>query len=86
MAQKENKFPPELEDDQQAAVLYSPFREKSLNPTSWNRKLKFWENLLSGMALEQGLVTFDLDALPKMFERKGLTPKCLDTVIAELIK
>ncbi|KAH9518345.1 hypothetical protein Btru_016483 [Bulinus truncatus] len=86
MSLKDKIFSPELEDDQQAAVLYSPFREKSLNPQSWQRKLRFWENLLSEIALEQGLVSFDLQALPKMFERKGITPKCFDTVIAELVR
>ncbi|CAL1544477.1 unnamed protein product [Lymnaea stagnalis] len=87
MALSEKAFlPPELEDDQQAAVLYSPFRDKSLNPNSWNRKMKFWENWLSKIALERQCLTFDLNLLPSMFERKGITPKCFATVIEELAK
>ncbi|GFN83405.1 charged multivesicular body protein 7 [Plakobranchus ocellatus] len=75
---------PELQDDFQASVLYSPFREKSLNPVSWNRKMKFWENLLQNTFMEERKVSFSLNTLPNMFERKGLAPKCLSTVVEQM--
>ena len=77
-------FSHELADDRQASVLYSPFREKSLNPLSWDRKMKFWENLLLKTFMEQRIISFDSSKLPEMFERNGLTPKCLSTVIEQM--
>jgi len=77
-------FPPELEDDEQAAVLYSPFREKSLNPRSWIRKMTFWQTFLLNIATKEGIVSFDMKTLPLMFERKGMTPKCLPLVVEDL--
>ena len=79
-------LPVELEDDQQAAVLYSPFREKSLNPRSWTRKMEFWQKLLVETAMERNILTFDANALPTYFQRKGMSPKCLSTVTEELLR
>uniref|UniRef100_A0A0B6ZQG5 CHMP7 winged helix domain-containing protein n=1 Tax=Arion vulgaris TaxID=1028688 RepID=A0A0B6ZQG5_9EUPU len=79
-------LPQELESDQQAAVLYSPFRDKALNPQSWTRKVKFWENLLAESALERRNVTCDVSVLPSLFERKGIRPKCLGTIVEEMKK
>ena len=77
-------FTDELADDRQASVLYSPFREKSLNPLSWNRKMKFWESLLLKTFMEQRVISFESSKLPEMFERNGLTPKCLATVVEQM--
>ena len=79
-------LPEELKDDQQAAVLYSPFREKSLNPRSWARKMEFWKNFLFKTALENEQISFSANTLPTLFQRKGITPKCFATVIEELEK
>ncbi|BFZ01887.1 hypothetical protein BsWGS_04927 [Bradybaena similaris] len=85
-SQEQCRLPAELDSDQQAAVLYSPFREMSLNPQSWMRKMKFWERLLLETALERRMVTVDVASLSLMFERKGIRPKCLGTVIEEMKK
>lgn len=77
-------FTPELADDRQAAVLYSPFRDKNLNPHSYIRKMKFWENLLLKTFTERRKISFDLSKLPEMFERNGLTPRCLGTVVDKM--
>ncbi|RUS87801.1 hypothetical protein EGW08_004466 [Elysia chlorotica] len=77
-------FTQELADDRQAAVLYSPFRDKALNPHSWDRKMTFWERLLLKTFMEQRMISFDLSKLPEMFERNGLTPKCLTIVVEQM--
>lgn len=79
-------LPKELIDDDQAAVLYSPFREKSLNPRSWIRKMDFWQNLILSTVSDRDLVAFDISNLASMFQRKGLSPKCLEMVVEELIR
>lgn len=79
-------LPEELKNDEQAAVLYSPFREKSLNPRSWTRKLEFWEKFLFKTASERNIISFSANDLPSLFQRRGIAPKGLATVIEELSK
>ncbi|CAG5131168.1 unnamed protein product [Candidula unifasciata] len=85
-SQKPPRLPSELENDQQTAVLYSPFRERSLNPQSWSKKMQFWQQVLSQTALERRMVTVDVPALSLLFERNGIVPKCLGTVVEEMKK
>lgn len=74
----------ELQNDERANVLYSPFRIKTLNPSSWTDKMNFWQKFLKEVASEEKILIFDVHKLPQMFERKGIIPKCLPTVLDEL--
>lgn len=78
--------PHELLDEREASVLYSPFREKSLNIQSWNRKMTFWTNALFQLLKERKIITFNINLLQTHFERKGIKPKCLSTVLEELVR
>ncbi|XP_076469949.1 charged multivesicular body protein 7-like [Babylonia areolata] len=77
---------PEWTDDQKAAVLFAPFREKSLNPHSWERKMKFWTDALVECAEEQNDIVMDLKTFTNRFERQGKYPKCLDAVAIEMVR
>ncbi|PVD30303.1 hypothetical protein C0Q70_09567 [Pomacea canaliculata] len=73
-------------DDQKAAVLFSPFRDKALNPHSWDKKMNFWISAVWECILVKNKFVWNLQGLTECFERKGKIPKCLDSVIAEMIK
>ncbi|XP_059148325.1 charged multivesicular body protein 7-like isoform X2 [Physella acuta] len=81
-----NFAPHQLLDEREASVLYSPFREKSLNIQSWNRKMTFWTNALFQLLKERKIITFNINLLQTHFERKGIKPKCLSTVLEELVR
>lgn len=73
-------------DEQKAAVLFSPFRDKALNPHSWDKKMNFWISAVWECILVKNKFVWNLQGLTECFERKGKIPKCLDSVIAEMIK
>nr|AVP12664.1 charged multivesicular body protein 7 [Testudinalia testudinalis] len=79
-------FPPEWQDDQRMAVLFAAFRDKSLNPHSWNQKMNFWKTLITKKCKQKGTCSLSLDNLASTFERKGKSPKCLDLVVQEMIR
>lgn len=72
------------EDDTQMAVLFAPFRDKSLNPASWNQKMKFWTNLITDTLLSSQDIVINSVSLASKFERKGKSPLCLNTVLDEM--
>ncbi|XP_013398495.1 charged multivesicular body protein 7 [Lingula anatina] len=74
------------EDDDRLNVLYSPFREREVNPKSWDSKLKFWSNVLLQDFRNAGELTFDTKTLPHRFKRKQKIPSCLGTVLQELLR
>lgn len=77
---------PEWTDDQKANVLFAPFREKSLNPHSWERKLNFWTDAVLECAQVNNILLLDLKTLPTYFERHGKYPKCLQTVAEQMLR
>ena len=77
---------PEWTDDQKSAILFAPFREKSLNPHSWEKKMKFWTDALLECAQSKQVLILDLNSFTKYFERSGQYPKCLDTVAKEMVR
>lgn len=74
-------------DDERMDVLFSPFREnRSVNPQSWDAKLKFWTHaLLKEMAAKRE-VMFDSKTVRQKFWRNGKTPACINTVLQELLR
>ncbi|XP_078310205.1 charged multivesicular body protein 7-like [Crassostrea virginica] len=73
------------EDDTRMNVLFSPFREKSLNPTSWTQKMKFWIQIIEDEHKLTNKCILERKYLPQMFSRKGKLPCCLDTVLSEML-
>lgn len=74
------------EDDTRMNVLFSPFREKSLNPTSWTQKMKFWIQIIEDEHKLTNKCILERKYLPQMFSRKGKLPCCLDTVLSEMLR
>ncbi|XP_011427130.3 charged multivesicular body protein 7 [Magallana gigas] len=73
------------DDDTRMNVLFSPFREKDLNPSSWNQKMKFWIQIIEDEHKLTNKCTIEGKSLPQMFKRKGKIPTCLETVLSEML-
>ncbi|XP_014786192.1 charged multivesicular body protein 7 isoform X1 [Octopus bimaculoides] len=71
-------------DDQKMNVMFSVFRDKSVNPLSWEQKMNFWQETIERYCAKNDLVIVLPSTLPIYFTRKGRTPQCLDVVIAEM--
>ena len=77
-------LPSEWRDDQLMNVLFLPFRDRRVNSASWDRKLKFWTELVINYCQKCGIVMIDEDSLKELFKRKGKKPACLGTVLANM--
>ena len=77
---------PEWNDDKKANVLFAPFRERSLNPHSWDRKMKFWSSAVEEFVKSNNLIFLNLQTLPGYFQRNNREPKCLETVLTEMLR
>ncbi|XP_062620386.1 charged multivesicular body protein 7-like [Saccostrea cucullata] len=73
-------------DDTRMNVLFSPFREKNLNPSSWNQKMKFWIQVIEDEYKHSNKCILERKSIPFVFKRKGKLPSCLDTVITEMLR
>ncbi len=76
-------------DQERVGVLFSPFRNRELNPESWRDKDEFWRSAAGDWAKsgEHGPVTFTASHLRKLFALPdGAEPKCLDEVLARMGK
>ena len=81
-----HQFGSEWDDDQKMSVLFAPFREKSLNPQSWDRKMKFWIQLILDNFKKSNEFVFDVNSLSSRFVRNGKKPACLETVVQEMLR
>ena len=80
-------YPVDWHDDQSMSVLFSHFRQnREINPQSWDKKLRFWSDMIKQELCFAKKVSFDTNLLPNAFTRKGCVPKCLPTVVQEMIK
>ena len=80
-------YPTEWHDDQSMDVLFSHFRQnREINPQSWDKKLLFWSNMVKEELMYTKRVSFDAKTLPYAFIRRGSVPKCLPTVLQEMIR
>ena len=71
-------------DDTRMTVLFAPFRDKSLNTSSWNQKLTFWSNLIVSDCSKCNKLIIDSKYLTHRFTRKGKIPACIEQVIQEM--
>lgn len=77
--------PKDWEDDLKMTVMFSPFRERNLNPKSWEQKVKFWSELILENCVQTRQAVVNLQTLKENFRRKGKSPTCLDTVLQQMI-
>jgi charged multivesicular body protein 7 len=67
-------------------VMFSPFRDKNLNPKSWDQKVKFWSEVILEDCVKSNEAVVDVMLLKEKFRRKGKSPSCLETVVQEMIR
>ena len=78
-------YPLEWHDDQTMDVLFSQFRQnREINPHSWDKKMKFWSDMIQNELHHTRHVSFDASEITTAFVRKGAVPKCLKTVINDM--
>ena len=86
MWQSARKYPEGWDDDIKMTVMFSPFRDRNLNPKSWDQKVKFWSELIVEESIQNKSALFDSTELKEKFRRKGKAPCCLEIVINEMIR
>ena len=86
MEKKPNNFSDTWLDDTKMSVLFAPFRDKSLNPSSWKQKMSFWEQAISDECANSKTCIIDINSLQNKFSRKGKVPLCLDVVLEEMLR
>lgn len=80
----ENAFKDSWPDDQRMGALFCEFRNKNVNPEGWNMKMNEWINAITSISKTNCKVTFTVNELNRLFERKGAHPQCLNTVVSEM--
>lgn len=79
-------IPEEWEDDERMGFMFSTFKDRSMNPISWDAKMKFWKINVQKYCVINELIHIDESTLKKAFERKGKFPACLLKVMEALKK
>ncbi|WAR21496.1 CHMP7-like protein [Mya arenaria] len=82
---KPSALPPDWTDDMKMTVMFSPFRDKNLNPKSWDQKIKFWSELIVEECKQSQQALINVQQLREKFRRKEKSPSCLDTVLQEML-
>jgi len=85
-AKKLAALPPDWHDDLKMTVMFSPFRDKNLNPKSWDQKVKFWSDVIIEQCKQSGESLIDMQGLRATFRRNEKSPTCLETVLQEMMK
>ena len=86
MEKKPTKFSDIWLDDTNMTVLFAPFRDKSLNPSSWKQKMSFWEETISNACANSKTCIIGITSLQNKFSRNGKVPLCLDVVLEEMLR
>ncbi|XP_059359140.1 charged multivesicular body protein 7 isoform X2 [Carassius carassius] len=80
-------FPPDWEDDERMAFLFSAFKEnRDVDCTDWDGKIDFWSPLIIDQCRRRGSVCVNLQELNESFRRKGSVPLGLSTVLQSMIR
>ncbi|XP_062854717.1 charged multivesicular body protein 7 [Trichomycterus rosablanca] len=80
-------FPPDWEDNERMAFLFSAFKEnREVDPTDWDSKMNFWTPLVVDSCRRCGSVCVSLKELNESFQRKGSVPLGLGTVLQSMIR
>lgn len=84
---REAWFPPDWEDDERMAFLFSAFKEnRDVDCTDWDGKIDFWSPLIVDHCRRCGSVCVSLQDLNESFRRKGIVPLGLSTVLQSMIR
>ena len=78
--------PNEWENDERMNALFTPFRNRDLNPLHYDGKLNFWKKAILSFVDENELLKINQKSLEEFFIRKGTKPKCLNVVLETLQK
>jgi charged multivesicular body protein 7 len=78
--------PSEWEDDERMGFLLSGFKDRSVNPKSYDAKMKFWKTLIEDYCLHCKQLVFDEAQLKKIFRRENKLPSCLAIVVDSMLK
>ncbi|TRY74223.1 hypothetical protein DNTS_033176, partial [Danionella cerebrum] len=82
---KDSWFPPDWQDDERMAFLFSAFKEnREVDSSDWDGKLDFWRPLILEHCRRQGGVCVSLQELNQSFKRKGAVPLGLSTKESDL--
>ncbi|XP_051965103.1 charged multivesicular body protein 7-like isoform X2 [Xyrauchen texanus] len=85
--QRDEWFPPDWEDEERMAFLFSAFKEnRDVDCTDWDGKINFWSPLIIDHCRRCGSVCVNLQDLNESFRRKGSVPLGLSTVIQSMIR
>lgn len=80
-------LPPDWEDDERMAFLFSAFKEnRDVDCLDWDGKIDFWSPLIIEQCRRRGSVCVNLQDLNESFRRKGSLPLGLSTVIQSMIR
>ncbi|KAI9329878.1 Snf7-domain-containing protein [Obelidium mucronatum] len=88
---------PEWSNDQRISALFSRFPDRSVNSQVFEARLRFWSNAIAKAARKGFLaptadsyaalvISSDIPTISSRFQRKGLTPLGLETVVTEMRK
>lgn len=83
---RRSDFPTDWNDDIRMNFLFSPFRERSVNPEGYDAKLNFWINTIQDLCVKSQCPVISGTALSAAFERKNRQPVCLDIVLESMIR
>lgn len=72
-------------DDTRMGVLFSPFRELSVNPENYRSKLKFWKEMISKYCEWRGTAEVTVQDIEEIFRRHEKKPYCIQKVFEEML-
>jgi len=78
--------PSEWSDDERMGFLMSAFKDRALNPRSWDAKMIFWRTLVHDLCVGRQLLVVDEASLKKRFLRQRSVPACLGPVLDALVR
>ncbi|KAF8768120.1 Charged multivesicular body protein 7 like protein [Argiope bruennichi] len=79
-------FPIDWNDDIRMNFLFSPFRERSVNPEGYDAKINFWINTIQDLCMKSQCPVISNTALCAAFDRKNRQPVCLDIVLENMMR
>lgn len=72
------------QDDSKMSVLLNTFRPRQVNEEHYNRKMKFWKEIISDYCDYKGSAKVSIAELKEVFKRNGTAPYCLQEVFDDM--
>ncbi|XP_047518248.1 charged multivesicular body protein 7 isoform X2 [Pieris napi] len=82
----QDRLPHCWSDDVRMNALFAPFRLKSVNPESWEMKMKFWCDIVQQWCKYKKDPIISASDIKCAFQRKGRTAACIDIVVEEMFR